>query len=420
MKYILKAFILLNLAFPSFLFCEVYAPSVFSNRVLKIGDWQKIENYYYTSPTEGYFEFNGYFMKFYYYQQDTDYTFLNYPSESLPEIGSATLSSNAKGTRLYIVKSIESMKNGQYAINKDFNSIYGAAFKCNNGDKLNSSEQCYTDCSDGKTKFGFQDGTCADCSHCTSVSCVAKCYCNFLGSSADTSVVLYPHPDKPNLGLYKCSGIDATIEIPDNLFDDNTTKPEKPEKPDKPDTNSTNPGSGPGDITDPDPVEIGSGSETNPDTNSTNPGSGSEINPDTNSTNPGAGVGSPGSDDKNDEGDVDDYSGLIGEYEKGLEDIDNKFKNGVKTITDAVDSFKSNYTDLIGVLSNGIENTKIGNVVTNCPKTLDLKISNVPKIDIDVCKHISPIKPLTYSIFFLIFSSFFIGVIYRFILAFFI
>ncbi len=302
---------------------------------------------------------------------------------------------------------------------------------CEKGDKLNSEGMCYTDCTkydfkNGVIKIGFSDGTCADCSTSKNYNDLYKCLCSFSGSSFSNSGAFVG--DNKGSNYANCDN-GTQIRIPDNVFDDKPTEPTNPNNPTKP-TNPDKPanpdkpikpggGSSGGDITDPKPVPGGSGSVT------TDPGDkpdGSDPKPDDkpkdpdNNNNPGG--GSPSADDIL--GKPVDYSGTLKEYSDKLEEINNKFSEGIKTVSDSLQSFKENYLSLIDVLGGGVNSINKKTVVTSCPKTLDLKISNVPNINFDVCKLMVDVKPLTYAIFFLLFSYMFLSVIYRFILLFFI
>lgn len=300
---------------------------------------------------------------------------------------------------------------------------------CKKGDKLNSEGMCYTDCTkydfkNGVIKIGFSDGSCADCSTSKNYNDLYKCLCNFSGSSFSSGAFV-----GDNKGSIYANCDNATqIKTPDNIFDDKPTESTNPDKPTNPNnpTEPTNPdkpinpgsGSSGGDITDPKPVPGGSGSVT------TDPGDkpdGSDPKPDDKPKDPdnnNPGGGSPSADDIL--GKPVDYSGTLKEYSDKLEEINNKFSEGIKTVSDSLQSFKENYLSLIDVLGGGVNSINKKTVVTSCPKTLDLKISNVPNINFDVCKLMVDVKPLTYAIFFLLFSYMFLSVIYRFILLFFI
>lgn len=267
---------------------------------------------------------------------------------------------------------------------------------CNEGDKLNSYGMCYTDCTkydfkNGVIKIGFSDGSCADCSTSKNYNDLYKCLCNFSGSSFSNSGAFVG--DNKGSNYANCdNGIQ--IKTPDNVFDDKPTEPTNPDKP-------INPGSGSsgGDITDPKPVPGGSGSVT------TDPGKpdGSDPKPDDKPKDPdnnNPGGGSPSADDIL--GKSVDYSGTLKEYSDKLEEINNKFSEGIKTVSDSLQSFKENYLSLIDVLGGGVNSINKKTVVTSCPKTLDLKISNVPNINFDVCKLMVDVKPLTYAIFLIV------------------
>ncbi|CUU71503.1 hypothetical protein [Campylobacter hyointestinalis] len=273
---------------------------------------------------------------------------------------------------------------------------------CNEGDKLNSSGMCYTDCTkydfkNGVIKICFSDGTCADCSTSKNYNDLYKCLCSFSGSSFSNSGAFVG--DNKGSNYANCDN-GTQIRTPDNVFDDKPTEPKNPDKPTEP-ANPDKPikpggGSSGGDITDPKPVPGGSGSVT------TDPGKpdGSDPKPDDKPKNPdnnNPGGGSPSADDIL--GKPVDYSGTLKEYSYKLEEINNKFSEGIKTVSDSLQSFKENYLSLIDVLGGGVNSINKKTVVTSCPKTLDLKISNVPNINFDVCKLMVDVKPLTYAIF---------------------
>lgn len=272
---------------------------------------------------------------------------------------------------------------------------------CNEGDKLNSYGMCYTDCTkydfkNGVIKIGFSDGSCADCSTSKNYNDLYKCLCSFSGSSFSNSGAFVG--DNKGSNYANCDN-GTQIKTPDNIFNDKPTEPKNPDKPTEP-TNPdkpTNPGSGSsgGDITDPKPVPGDSGSVT------TDPGDkpdGSDPKPDDKPKNPDNNntlVVSPSFGDS----EPVDYSGTLKEYSYKLEEINNKFSEGIKTVSDSLQSFKENYLSLIDVLGGGVNSINKKTVVTSCPKTLDLKISNVPNINFDVCKLMVDVKPLTYAIF---------------------
>ncbi|RAZ27233.1 hypothetical protein CHLT_08725 [Campylobacter hyointestinalis subsp. lawsonii] len=297
---------------------------------------------------------------------------------------------------------------------------------CNKGDKLNSEGMCYTDCTkydfkNGVIKIGFSDGSCADCSTSKNYNDLYKCLCNFSGSSFSSGAFV-----GDNKGSIYSNCDNATqIKTPDNIFDDKPTEstnpnnPTKPTNPDKP----INPGSGSsgGDITDPKPVPGGSATTdpgNKPDSSDPKPDD-KPKNPD-NNNNLGGGSSSAGDSELEGDSEPVDYSEDLEKYSDELEEINKKFSKGVKNVTDSLKSFKENYLSLINVLGGGVKSINKKTVVTSCPKTLDLKISNVPNINFDVCKLMVDVKPLTYAIFFLLFSYMFLSVIYRFILLFFI
>ncbi|MDL2346935.1 hypothetical protein [Campylobacter hyointestinalis] len=229
---------------------------------------------------------------------------------------------------------------------------------CNEGDELNSSGMCYTDCTkydfkNGVIKIGFSDGTCADCSTSKNYNDLYKCLCSFSGSSFSNSGAFVG--DNKGSNYANCDN-GTQIRTPDNVFDDKPTEPKNPDKPTEPANpdKPINPGSGSsgGDITDPKPVPGGSGSVT------TDPGDkpdGSDPKPDDKPKDPdnnNPGGGSPSADDIL--GKPVDYSGTLKEYSDKLEEINNKFSEGIKTVSDSLQSFKENYLSLIDVLGGGV------------------------------------------------------------------
>ena len=136
-------------------------------------------------------------------------------------------------------------------VDENFNTDTQQCQKCPDGQSWNpATNSCFVDCSDiNKNKYGFMDGSCADCSSEKDSDGVKKCYCNFIGSSPLLqSVELI----KGNFIFTRCqNGSEFWYKIPGTPdVDNNKTKPDlkKPSpggngtKPDDP--NNPNQGGG--------------------------------------------------------------------------------------------------------------------------------------------------------------------------------
>ena len=134
---------------------------------------------------------------------------------------------------------------------ENFNTDTQQCQKCPDGQSWNpATNSCFNDCTDlNKNKYGFTDGSCADCSGEKESFDVKKCYCNFIGSTPrwqDVEII------QGDFRFTTCSdGSEFWYKIPGTPdVDNNKTKPDlkKPSpggngtKPDDP--NNPNQGGG--------------------------------------------------------------------------------------------------------------------------------------------------------------------------------
>ena len=276
------------------------------------------------------------------------------------------------------------------------------------------SRKCFIDCTDkNKNKWGFPDGSCADCSGEKDSDGVKKCYCNFIGSKPRLQSVEIIEGD---FYFTSCeNGSDFWYKKPGTPdIDDNKTKP---------DPNNPNPGGGSGgDSGGGSGGDSGGGSgggnggdsgggnsggsedKPNPD-----PGNNDEFckkNPndpkckkkDNNSTTPGPGGGNNNGDNaKFNKGDFDD--GDLEKERNGLYDgikghiLDNLSKfDGIR---DGINQFVNN------VQGKGFEKVQ-PSIKGKCPikKQISLPGGKSQEIVVDYCENLAPVSEISYYAFY--------------------
>ena len=289
--------------------------------------------------------------------------------------------------------------------------------------------KCFIDCNDkDKNKWGFTDGSCADCSGEKDSNGVKKCYCNFIGS-------------KPRLQSVEIIEGDFYFTSCENGSEFWYKKPGTPDSDDnktKPDPNNPNPGGGSG-------GDSGgggnSGGGNNPggseDKPSPDPGNNDEFckknpndpkckkdddfckkNPkdpkckknDNNSTTPGPGVG-------NNNGDNLKFSpdGSAGEYEKDLKGFAGKYKEAAGSIANGFNDFKKGVDQLIAnIEGKGLTDFKSQPMPKACPRKYDIDVlGKSVSFEIDYCKYLSPASNTLYYIFYILFFLVFLLGVYK-------
>ena len=292
--------------------------------------------------------------------------------------------------------------------------------------------KCFRDCTDkDKNKWGFTDGSCADCSGEKDSNGVKKCYCNFIGS-------------KPRLQSVEIIEGDFYFTSCENGSEFWYKKPGTPDSDDnktKPDPNNPNPGGGSGGDS-----GGGSGGDSGGGGNSgggNNPG-GSEDKPnpdpgnndefckknpndpkckkdddfckknpkdpkckknDNNSTTPGSGGGNNNGDNpKFNEGDF-NYDGLKGDYDG----FKNKYASEVEGLKGKFDDLKTGLNQFIeNVKGNGFTSFQNKSVQNTCPLkyTVDLGFYK-STFQVDFCKLLEPIRTIIYYfVYIALFSGF--------------
>lgn len=284
--------------------------------------------------------------------------------------------------------------------------------------------KCFIDCTDkNKNKWGFTDGSCADCSGEKDSDGVKKCYCNFIGS-------------KPRLQSVEIIEGDFYFTSCENGSDFWYKKPGTPDSDDnktKPDPNNPNPGGGSG-------GDSGGGSGGgngggnggdggggnsggSEDKPNPNPGNNDEFcnknsnypkckKKDNNSTTPG-----PGSGGGNNNGDNLKFNpdGSAGEYEKDVKGFAGKFKEAAGSIVGGFNDFKKGVDQLIAnIEGKGLTEFKFQPMPKACPKKYDFDVlGKSVSFEIDYCKYLSPASNTFYYIFYILFFLVFLLGVYK-------
>ena len=295
---------------------------------------------------------------------------------------------------------------------ENFNIDTHQCQKCPDGQSWNpETNSCFNDCSDiNKNKYGFTDGSCADCSGEKDSDGVKKCYCNFIGSNPPLQSVEFI---KGNFRFASCqNGSEFWYKVPGTPdVDSNKTKPDL-KKPD-PGGNGTNP-------SDPNNPDQGGGNnqgnnggnQGNPKPNP-NPGNNTNPNPDP-KPNPKPGNGNSTDNDGNNngggnkdfeskfnKGDFDDSdldkerSGLYNGITKHINDNISKFDS----IRDGINQFVSN------VQLKGFEKVQ-ASIKGKCPikKQITLPGGKSQEIVVDYCENLAPVSEISYYAFYVGFA----------------
>lgn len=291
--------------------------------------------------------------------------------------------------------------------------------------------KCFIDCTDkNKNKWGFTDGSCADCSGEKDSNGVKKCYCNFIGSKPRLQSVeiidgdfYFTSCENGSEFWYKKPG------TPDS--DDNKTKPDpnNPNPGDKPNPGGDNGGGGgnPG-------GDSGGGSgggnggggggngggkEDKPNPNpgtGDNPGDKPNPNP-----NPGGGSGGGnGGGDKDKDGNAKfnerdfDYSGL----KNDMDNFKSQYKSALDGVVKDLDGFKNGVDQFINnIQGNGLASIDKQSKPTTCVKKYDIEFFGyASSIEFDFCKVASTVSGAFYYIFYAFFFYCFLILIVKILL----
>lgn len=296
---------------------------------------------------------------------------------------------------------------GEY---ENFNTETKECQKCPEGHSWNpSTNKCYKDCSDAKKNmYGWDDGSCTDCSHAKTTADVYKCFCGGLGLGVPNQVT---DPGFPNGG--KCGRKGACLdgyqfeytdpeckEDKDPKPDDNSTKPQDPDTPDNP--------------KDPkDPKPNPDGPKPDPDDSNNefckkNPKDPKCKNKDNNNTKPkGPGGGGGGDNDGKDKDakfnpDEFDDGGADKERDGLFDDIKNHLNNNISkldVISEGVNQFMDN------VKGKGFDKVK-ADIKHKCPITREIPLPNGSSkpVTVDYCDIVSPVSEVTYYAFYIGFA----------------
>ena len=300
---------------------------------------------------------------------------------------------------------------------QNFNTITRQCQKCPDGQSWNlATNSCFNDCTDlNKNKYGFTDGSCADCSGEKESFDVKKCYCNFIGSTPRLQDVEFI---KGDFRFATCSdGSEFLYKVPGTPdVDSNKTKPDF-KKP-NPGGNATNPG-------DPNNPDQGGGNsqgnnggnQGNPKPNP-NPGNNTNPNPDpkpnpkpgngnTTNPNPGGGSGGGGNGDNKDKDKDGEAKFNKGDFDDGdLEKERNSLYNGiVKHINDNLSKFDGIRDGINQFVSNvqlkGFEKVQ-PSIKGKCPikKQISLPGGKSQEIVVDYCENLAPVSEISYYAFY--------------------
>ena len=300
---------------------------------------------------------------------------------------------------------------------ENFNTDTQQCQKCPDGQSWNpETNGCFVDCSDiNKNKYGFTDGSCADCSSEKDSDGVKKCYCNFIGSSPRLQNVEIIQGD---FRFTTCAdGSEFWYKIPGTPdVDNNKTKPDL--KNPSPGGNGTNSG-------DPNNPNQGGGSQggNQSGNNGGNHGNNTNPNPDP-KPNPKPGNGNSTNNDGNNNGGGNNANGdnlkftpdgLADKYEKDINDFAGKFKEAAGGIVGEFGNFKKGVDQLIAnIEGKGLKDVKSQAIPSSCPRefTVDM-FGNSYVIKIDYCKYIAPAANVLYYIFYILFFLAFLLGVYK-------
>nr|DAW35927.1 MAG TPA: Transcription initiation factor TFIID subunit, DNA, Nuclear [Inoviridae sp.] len=314
--------------------------------------------------------------------------------------------------------------------NETFSKKYSRCATCPSGQSWDDeSGKCFVDCSDpDKNKWGFTNGSCADCSGEKDSYGVKKCYCNFIGSKPPVSSV---ELKKGDFRLASCeNGSQFWYKVPGTPdSDNNNTKPDNPNPGDKPNPGGDNGGGGgnPG-------GDSGGGSgggnggggggngggkEDKPNPNpgtGDNPGDKPNPNP-----NPGGGSGGGnGGGDKDKDGNAKfnerdfDYSGL----KNDMDNFKSQYKSALDGVVKDLDGFKNGVDQFINnIQGNGLASIDKQSKPTTCVKKYDIEFFGyASSIEFDFCKVASTVSGAFYYIFYAFFFYCFLILIVKILL----
>lgn len=330
--------------------------------------------------------------------------------------------------RKFFIQKIRSCESDE-----NFNTDTQQCQKCPDGQSWDpSTNSCFNDCSDlNKNKYGFTDGSCADCSGEKESFDVKKCYCNFIGSSprlqnieliqgdfrftscTDGSQFWYKIPGTPDVDNNK-----TKPDLKNPSPGGNGTKPDDPNNPNQGGGNQGgNSGGGGGN---------NGGSQDNPNPNSGDGESQEKFckehpkDPKCKKGNKGEGnttiINNNGG-GNNSNGDNLKFTpdGSADKYEKDINDFAGKFKDAVGGIVGEFGNFKKGVDQLIAnIEGKGIKDVKSQAIPSSCPRefTVDM-FGNSYSIRIDYCKYIAPAANVLYYIFYILFFLAFLLGVYK-------
>ena len=297
---------------------------------------------------------------------------------------------------------------------ENFNTDTQQCQKCPDGQSWNpATNSCFNDCTDlNKNKYGFTDGSCADCSGEKESFDVKKCYCNFIGSTPRLQDVEIIQGD---FRFTTCSdGSEFWYKIPGTPdVDNNKTKPDlkkpspggngtKPDDPNNPDQGGgNNQGNNGGNQGNPKPnPNPGNNTNPNPDPKpNPKPGNGNSTNR-TNTNNDNGGDNKDGEakfnkDDFNDEDLSKERDGLYDGIKGHILDNLSKFDG----IRDGINQFVSN------VQLKGFEKVQ-PSIKGKCPikKQISLPGGRSQEIVVDYCENLAPVSEISYYAFYVGFA----------------
>lgn len=319
------------------------------------------------------------------------------------------------------VKKISVSKVATCEPGENFNTSTQKCQSCPSGQSWNpETNSCFNDCSDiNKNKYGFTDGSCADCSGEKDSDGVKKCYCNFMGSSPLLQSVELV---EGNFCFTSCQNgsqfwykIPGTPDVDSNKTNPDLKKPNpggngtNPDDPNNP-VGGNNQGNNGGNQGNPKPnPNQGNNTNPNPDPKpNPKPGNGNSTNNDGNNNGGGG---------NNANGDNLKFTpdGSADKYQKDINDFAGKFKEAAGSIVGEFSNFKKGVDQLIAnIEGKGIKDVKSQAIPSSCPRefTVDM-FGNSYLIKIDYCKYIAPAANVLYYIFYILFFLAFLLGVYK-------
>lgn len=311
---------------------------------------------------------------------------------------------------------------GTCKTDEDFNSVTGKCQKCPSGQTWNpKTNTCFSDCTDEKTnKYGWEDGSCTDCSAAKTTGEIYRCFCGSLGLGVPETFPDVGVIGKPGYFLGKCSnGYSFEYKDPDYKPDtpkpdDNKTKPDTP----KPDDNKTKPD-------DPKPSDPNTPGPGNKDKDGKKDGKGNkdDAKGDNNTTiinnNNGNGDKDKNGDAKFNEGDFksDNLKKEMDEFEKAykgaISKIEENFSGseGFNSFKDGIDQFINN------LKGKGLSDVSKQSVPKTCSHKENIDFfGHTITMDFDFCKIIAPASSAFYYLFYVFFFGCFLFLIIKFLI----